>query len=220
MSERERASSAERAESSSVDGRPHPRLPGRLADQAADQTARWPGSRVEPAFVSDYLAVTLNTIVDPSGAEHSRVVVEPKGAVGVVALDEDRRILLVEQYRHPVGQRMIEIPAGTLDVPGEHPAEAAARELAEEADLVAARWQPLLEATATPGYSTERWEIYLAEDLSAVPEHDRTEREAEEADMRQWWVPFERAVDLILDGKITDALTVSAILALAVRRAS
>lgn len=199
---------------------PHPRLPGLIADQLSDQPATWPVARVEAAFENAYLDVTVDTIVDPVGDEHSRIVVRPHGAVAVVALDEEGRILLVEQYRHPVGQRLIEIPAGMLDIAGEHPAEAAARELAEEADLLAARWQPLLELTATPGYSTERWASYLAEDLSAVPEQDRTEREAEEADMHQWWVPFERAVDLVLDGKITDALTVGSILALAVRRAS
>ena len=200
------------------EGRAHPRLPGTLVDRVADRDARWPVSKVEAAFENPYLSVAVDTIVDPSGGEHSRVVVRPHGAVAVLALDEDDRVLLVEQYRHAVGQRLIEIPAGTLDVDGEHPAEAAARELAEEADIHAARWQPLLEMAATPGYSSERWTAYLAQDLSPVPESERTEREAEEADMQQWWVPFDRAVDLVLDGKITDALTVGAILAAQVRR--
>lgn len=198
----------------------HPRLPGLLADSVADAPAGWPVARATTAFSNGYLDVTLDTIVDPGGEEHERVIVRPHGAVAVLALDEDDRILLVEQYRHAVGQRLVEIPAGTLDVDGEHPAEAAARELAEEADIVAARWKPLLELTATPGYSTERWTAYVAQDLEAVPDAERTEREAEEADMRQWWVPFDQAVGLVLDGKITDALTVAAILAWAVRRSS
>lgn len=196
----------------------HPRLPGSLADTIADAPASWPVARVESAFANDYLGVRLDTIVDPAGQEHTRVVVRPHGAVAVLALDEDDRLLLVEQYRHPVGARLVEIPAGTRDVDGEHPAEAAARELAEEADVIAARWQPLLELTATPGYSTERWTAYVAQELTAVPEAERTQREAEEADMHQWWVPFERAVGLVLDGKITDALTAAAILAWSVRR--
>ncbi|OUZ06409.1 hypothetical protein BHE97_19100 [Aeromicrobium sp. PE09-221] len=189
-----------------------------LAERVADEAARWPVARVESAFENPYLSVAVDTIVDPSGDEHSRVVVRPHGAVAVLALDEDDRVLLVEQYRHAVRQRLIEIPAGTLDVEGEHPAEAAARELGEEADLLAGHWQPLLEMVATPGYSSERWTAYLATELTALPEAERTRREAEEADMRQWWVPFERAVDLVLDGKITDALTVGAILAARVRR--
>ncbi|MBM9465416.1 NUDIX hydrolase [Aeromicrobium sp. YIM 150415] len=203
---------------SGSEGQAHPRLPGILAERVADQDARWPVSKVETAFENPYLGVSLDTIVDPAGQEHTRVVVRPHGAVAVLALDEDDRVLLVEQYRHPVGQRLIEIPAGTLDIEGEHPAEAAARELGEEADIHAAHWQPLLEMAATPGYSSERWTAYLATELTAVPETERTRREAEEADMRQWWVPFERAVDLVLDGRITDALTVGAILAAQVRR--
>ncbi|WP_293785620.1 NUDIX domain-containing protein, partial [uncultured Aeromicrobium sp.] len=107
--------------------RSHPRLPGQLADHLADAPAGWPVARSATAFSNGYLDVTLDTIVGPDGQEHERVVVRPRGAVAVLAIDEDDRVLLVEQYRHPVGQRLVEIPAGTLDVDGEHPAEAAAR---------------------------------------------------------------------------------------------
>lgn len=202
----------------------HPSLPGLLAPDAAgaavaDTDAAWPVSATTTAYRSGYLGVEVDTIVAPDGQEHERVVVRPHGAVGVLALDEDDRVLLVEQYRHPVGARMLELPAGTLDVAGEPPQEAAARELAEEADVMAATWDVLLSpVAATPGYSSERWHLYRASGLQPVPEAERTVREAEEADMQQWWVPFGAAVDAVLDGRVSDAMTVAGILAELARR--
>jgi ADP-ribose pyrophosphatase len=198
----------------------HPRLPGLLAgdEQLADTAAAWPVISTQVVFDSDYLSVTVDTIADAGGAQHARSVVRPHGAVGVIALDEDDRILLVQQYRHPVGRRLLEIPAGTLDVPGEAAADAAARELAEEADIVADEWSSFLTLHATPGYSSERWEVFLATKLSPVPPEHRTTRVAEEADMQQWWVPFGEAVAAVFDGRITDAMTVAAILGVQARR--
>jgi 8-oxo-dGTP pyrophosphatase MutT (NUDIX family) len=192
----------------------HPSLPGRLADRLiADTAEAWPVASSEPQYESPYVSVTVDTIVDPSGAEHGRAVVRPNGAIGVLAFDDSDRLLLVEQYRHPVGRRLLEIPAGTLDVPGEASRDAAARELAEEADLEAAQWESVLHLLATPGYSTEAWEVFRATGLSAVAEADRTVREAEEADMAQWWLPFDQAVDAVLAGRVADSMTVAAILA-------
>lgn len=199
---------------------PHPSLPGRLADPSvADTDESWPVASVEPAYESAYISLTVDTIVDPTGDEHSRAVVRPHGAVAVVAIDDDDRLLLVEQYRHPTGRRLLELPAGTLDVPGEAPQDAAARELGEEADVVASDWSPLLHLQMTPGYSTERIEIFLASGLTPVAEADRMVREAEEAHMAQWWLPFADAVAAVLDGRISDAKTVSAILAVQSLRA-
>lgn len=164
------------------------------------------------------MSLSIDTIVDPAGGHHSRAIVRPNGAVGVLAIDDDDRLLLVEQYRHPVGRRLLEIPAGTLDVDGEAPLDAAIRELAEEADLVASRWMPMLDLLATPGYSTEAWQVFQATGLCAVPDAERTSREAEEADMVQWWLPFDEAVDVVLAGRISDSMTVSAILAAQVLR--
>lgn len=197
----------------------HPTLPGRLADVAiSDSAEAWPVAASESKFKSDYVSLRVDTIVDPSGGEHDRTVVQPNGAIGVLAFDDHDRLLLVEQYRHPVGRRMLEIPAGTLDVVGEASADAAARELAEEADLVAAEWKSVLHLLATPGYSTEGWEVFQATGLSAVPAGDRTTRVAEEADMSQWWLPFDQAVDAVLDGRILDSMTVASILAVQVQR--
>lgn len=169
-------------------------------------------------FESAYVSLRTDTIIDPSGAEHARAVIQPNGAIGVLALDDADRLLLVEQYRHPVGQRLLEIPAGTLDVAGEAPLDAAKRELAEEADIVASDWASVLHLLATPGYSTERWQVFRAAGLSPVPIDERTDREAEEADMVQWWLPFDQAVDAVLAGRITDSMTVAAILAEQVQR--
>lgn len=198
----------------------HPDLPGRLADPRtlSDSDRSWDVVRREAKHESAYLSLHIDTIVDPSGSEHPRAVVEPNGAVGVVAIDDQDRLLLVEQYRHPVRRRLLEIPAGTLDVEGESPLDAAVRELAEEADLLAGEWEPLLHLLATPGYSTEAWDVFRATGLSAVPEADRTDREAEEADMVQWWLPFDDAVDAVVAGRITDSMTVAAILAVQVAR--
>jgi ADP-ribose pyrophosphatase len=197
----------------------HPLLPGRLADAGLTDTEQaWPVSKTEPKFESPYVSLSIDTIVDPQGEEHGRAVVRPNGAVGVLAIDDDDRVLLVEQYRHPVGRRMLEIPAGTLDVDGEAPLDAAIRELAEEADVVAAKWEPMLDLFATPGYSTEHWQVFWASQLSAVPEAERTIRVAEEADMTQWWLPFDQAVEAVLAGRFTDSMTVSAILAAQVLR--
>ena len=191
---------------------PHPTLPGVLVDEVADRDESWPVASHEQVFTSGYLVVEVDAIVDPRGDEHRRVVVRPQGAVGVLALDEDDRLLLVVQYRHPVGARLVELPAGTLDVAGEEPQEAAARELAEEADVVAAEM-------CIRDSSSEVCQVYRATGLRPVPEDERTERHAEEADMEQWWVPFESVVDAVLDGRVRDATMCAAVLAEAARRA-
>lgn len=197
----------------------HPSLPGLLAGSGVADTDRsWPVARSETIYDTPYIGLRSDTIVDPSGDEHVRAVVSPNNAVAVVVLDADDRLLLVEQYRHATGRRLLELPAGTLDVEGEGALDAAKRELAEEADIVAASWDRLLELTMTPGHSTERIQVFVATGLSAVADADRTVREAEEADMAQWWLPFDEAVDAVLDGRISDAKTVSAILAVQVQR--
>ncbi len=193
----------------------HPRLPGRVTGHVEATSGSWPLAHREVGFENPYLTLTVDTIVGADGAEHPRVVVHPRGAVGVVAMDEERRILLVEQYRHPMGRRMLEIPAGLRDVEGESAEQAAARELAEEADVVADTWREFLTIAPTVGYSTETITVFLATDLRSVAEADRTEREAEEADMTQWWVDLDDAVAAVLDGRIVDAKTAVAILAVA-----
>jgi len=171
-------------------------------------------------YSNPFLSVRTDAIVDPTGQAHDRIVVQPRGAVGVLAVDRDGRVLLVEQYRHPVAARLLELPAGTLDVAGELAQAAAERELLEEADLRADDWEHLLSIVSTPGYSSEHWTVFRATGLHAVPAADRTERLAEEAEIVQWWMALDDAVAAVFAGRITDAMTIAGILAEQVRRES
>ena len=133
------------------------------------------------------------------------------GAVGVAVVDDQHRILLAQQYRHPVRARLWEVPAGLLDIPGEDPLEAAKRELVEEADLTAVRWDVLSDSCLTPGGSSETMRLYLARGLTEVPEADRHERGEEEAGFRFAWVDIDQALDAVADGRITNAIAQLAI---------
>ncbi|GAA5152424.1 NUDIX hydrolase [Microbacterium pseudoresistens] len=133
------------------------------------------------------------------------------GAVAVVALDDEERVLLIQQYRHPIRQRDWELPAGLLDVAGEDPVEAARRELAEEADLVAEDWSELVSTWTTPGGNSEMIRIYLARGVSATEQV--FEREAEEADIRRVWVPLTDAVTGVLEGRLRNGILSIGVLA-------
>ncbi len=137
-----------------------------------------------------------------------REYVDHPGAVAVVALDDDGRVALVNQYRHPVRSVLWEIPAGLLDVEGEDAQLAAARELAEEADLRAARWDVLADFLTSPGISNEALRVFLARDLSPVPEAERHERTEEEAGMELRWVPLDEVVERVLDGSLHNPSTI------------
>jgi len=195
--------------------RQHADFTGVVTDSVANRPAAWPVSESTVGFENDYLRVTVDTIEDTVGDEHSRVVVRPRGAVAVAAVDSRGRILLVQQFRHAVQKYTVEIPAGILDVEGESKRDAAARELAEEADVQAADWSHLLNINTTPGFCSEEIDIFLAKELAPVPLDQRTDREAEEADMTHWWVPIDDAVKAVLAGDITDGKTIAAIFAVA-----
>jgi 8-oxo-dGTP pyrophosphatase MutT (NUDIX family) len=144
-----------------------------------------------------------------------RDYIDHPGAVAVVVLDEQERVLLINQYRHPVGMLLWEIPAGLLDIHGEAPQLAAARELAEEADLAAGSWQVLADMFNSPGSSSEAIRIFLARGVSEVPLHARHVRTDEEADMATVWVPLDDAVAAVLDGRIHNPSAVVGLLACA-----
>ncbi|MDR5701763.1 NUDIX hydrolase [Agromyces aerolatus] len=149
-------------------------------------------------------------------AQIVRDYVDHPGAVGVFAIDDDDRVFLIQQYRHPIGYRDWEIPAGLLDVDGEDALEAAKRELAEEADLVASDWAVLSEFWTSPGGSDESIRVYLARGLSATAE--AFAREAEEADMQTAWVPLDDLVDAVLARRLANSpLIISALAAYAAR---
>lgn len=140
-----------------------------------------------------------------------RQYVDHTGAVAIVALDEEGRVLLIQQYRHPIRHRDWELPAGLLDVEGEEPLDAARRELAEEADLVAAHWEPLVSSWTTPGGNDEIIHLFLATGVSSADAaHDR---EDEEADIRVAWVPLADAVSAVLDGRMRNGILAIGVLA-------
>lgn len=147
--------------------------------------------------------------------EIRRQYVAHTGAVAILALDDDGRVLLIQQYRHPIRHRDWELPAGLLDMPGEEPVEAARRELAEEADLVAADWEPLVSSWTTPGGNDEVIHIFLATGISAAPSAHA--REDEEADIRVEWVPLDDAVSAVLDGRMRNGILSIGVLAAAQR---
>ena len=161
-------------------------------------------------LVWDVLRDTVD--LGDSGTVRREYVSHP-GAVGVLALDEHDRALFVRQYRHPVRYDLWELPAGLLDVPGEPPVGAAQRELAEEADLVATRWDVLLDWFNSPGGMDEAIRVFLARDLSPVAAHDRFERLHEERDMVTEWVPLDVARDAVLAGHLHNPTTVAGVLA-------
>jgi 8-oxo-dGTP pyrophosphatase MutT (NUDIX family) len=141
------------------------------------------------------------------------VVIHP-GAVAVIAVDDQDNVLLIRQYRHPVGMYLCEPPAGLLDVAGEPALETAQRELAEEAGVQARTWHVLVDLFNSPGGSSEAIRVYLASDLSAVAGGRPDTGEAEEAHLPQVWVPLKRAVQLVLSGAIGSPSAVAGILAL------
>jgi 8-oxo-dGDP phosphatase len=131
--------------------------------------------------------------------------------VAIAALDPDDRLMMIHQYRHPVGRRLWELPAGLLDVAGEDPLEAARRELTEEAGLEATDWSVLIDVVPSPGFSDEAVRVYLARGLTEVGRPESGDDE--EADLTTRWVTLSVAVRMVLAGTIVNAITVAAVLA-------
>ncbi|HAY44319.1 MAG TPA: ADP-ribose pyrophosphatase [Micrococcaceae bacterium] len=153
------------------------------------------------------------------GSRIERDYIVHPGAVSILALDERERVLLVNQYRHPVGMRLWELPAGLLDVAGEPPLEGAKRELWEEADRTADTWAVLTDVFLSPGSSSEALRIFLARDVNLAPEEQRHERTDEEAEIITRWVPLDEAVAAVLDGRIHNPSAVVGLLAAFAARA-
>lgn len=145
----------------------------------------------------------------------TRDYIDHPGAVAVLVLNEENQVLLLRQYRHPVQMNLWEVPAGLLDVEGEDFVAGAERELAEEADLVAAQWHVLSDFFNSPGSSSEAIRIYLARGISEVPEDQRHVRTDEEAEIEFAWVDLEDAAAAVLAGRIHNPSAVVGILAAA-----
>ncbi|KAA0016181.1 NUDIX domain-containing protein [Antrihabitans cavernicola] len=171
----------------------------------------------ETVYCGAILALRLDQVAMPGGSVAEREVVEHYGAVAVAALDADDRLVLIRQYRHPVGARLLELPAGLIDKPGEDPLAAAQRELAEETGLAAQRWSVLVDIALSPGFTDEALRIYLAEGLADT---DRDEPELEEADIELVRMSVDDAVRGTLNGEIVNATAVAGVLALAAARST
>jgi 8-oxo-dGTP pyrophosphatase MutT (NUDIX family) len=171
-----------------------------------------------PAYESERLAVRVDTLSMPDGSRAQREVVAVDDAVAVVAMDERRRVCLLEQYRHPFGARVLELPAGKLDVQGESPLAAAKRELAEEAELGAEVWAELTCFLNSAGWTTERTHVFLAERASASPDiANGFVASGEEADLKVSMVPLGECLELIDRREIVDAKTIVGLLLVARR---
>ena len=190
-----------------------------------DVPEQWTVTGSDEHFTGYVIKVRTDQVEMPDGNGGSetvtRDVVSHPGAVGVVALDDQDRVLLIRQYRHPVGYLLWEVPAGLRDKAGEPTWTNAQRELAEEAGFQATEWHLLLDYLSSPGMSDERIRVFLARGLSPVPDGELDfDRVHEEADMPVEWVALDEAVAKVLAGDIHNGLAVTGILAVHAARAS
>jgi ADP-ribose pyrophosphatase len=186
-----------------------------IQDERADDR---PVLKTVQRFSGKIWDVRTDTVDLGKAGQVERDVLVHTGAVGIIALDEQDRVLLIRQYRHPVAAYCWEPPAGLLDVEGEDPAEAAKRELAEETGYRARTWHVLVDFFNSPGASSESFRCYLARDLEKVADDERHEGEHEELDMPVTWVPLDDAVDLVLTGRLHNPTAVTGVLAAATSR--
>jgi ADP-ribose pyrophosphatase len=175
--------------------------------------------KTETLYEGRVITLVKDTVAMPGGGDSVREVVHHPGAVAVVALDDDGRVVLLRQYRHPVGGYLWELPAGLRDADGEPPLETAKRELAEEVQLSAERWSLLTTVFSTPGFCDEQVLTYLAEGLSEVSRPEGFTVEHEELDMTIERVPLADAVQRVFAGGIRNASAVIGLLAAAQARA-
>ncbi|SED13544.1 ADP-ribose pyrophosphatase [Streptomyces sp. 3213] len=182
-----------------------------------DTPEEWEIRATATPFVGNKTSVRTDDVVMPGGAVVHRDYQVHPGSVAVLALDEQDRVLLIKQYRHPVRQKLWEIPAGLLDIPGENPLHAAQRELYEEAHVKAEDWRVLTDVYTTPGGCDEAIRIFLARDLSEA-DGQRFEVEDEEADMEHARVPLDDLVRGILAGELHNNCLVVGVLSLVAAR--
>jgi 8-oxo-dGTP pyrophosphatase MutT (NUDIX family) len=190
-----------------------------MTEPLEDVDQSWPVVESVYRHRDDWVvAVRSDTVTMPGepGESFHRLVIEDPGAVVVLAIDDDDQVVILRQYRHPVQKRMIQLPAGKLDKPGEDPVEAAKRELREETGLAAEEWTHLLTTYASAGITSETHALFLARGLQEVsrdfdPHH-------EEADMTMERVPYAELLDAVLDRRVADAPLASSVLSYEVLR--
>jgi 8-oxo-dGDP phosphatase len=177
-----------------------------------DAAESWPVVASEPLLKNWLITVRSDKVRLPDDHYAERTVVTHPGAVAVLALDDAQRVLMIRQYRHPVGRLLWEIPAGLQDNVGESPLQTAQRELLEETGYRASRWHTLLDYFSSPGYTTERIRIFLARGVEQAADNGYV-REHEEKYIVADWVPLAEAVQLALSGKLHNGPAIAGVLA-------
>jgi ADP-ribose pyrophosphatase len=171
-------------------------------------------------FEGSVFDVRTDAVRMPAGSVANRDVITHPGAVAILALDRDDNVVMVRQYRHPVGHLLLELPAGLLDVDGESALTGARRELFEEAALTAGQWQVLLDMYTSSGMSDEAIRVYLARDLADIAEQDRFSPEHEEVSMTVERYPLDELARMALNGELFNGTAVAGVLAAWVARAN
>ncbi|MEV4613463.1 NUDIX hydrolase [Kitasatospora sp. NPDC049258] len=184
-----------------------------VQQQIRDLAEQWPVRSSETPFQGRVTGVRTDEVLMPDGSYARRDYQTHPGSVSVLALDEHQRVLILRQYRHPVRQRLWELPAGLLDVPGENPLHAAQRELYEEAHCKAGEWRVLVDFYTSPGGTDEALRLFLATDLAEV-EGERYAAHGEELEIETARVPVEELVRLILAGGLHNPTLITGTLAL------
>lgn len=168
----------------------------------------WKTLSSKEIYTNKWIQVVEHQVINPAGGNgiYGKVHFKNK-AIGIVALDKDNNTWLVGQWRYTLNEWSWEIPEGGGPL-GDDPLQSAKRELKEETGLVANQWTMIQRTHLSNSVSDEEGFIFLAEDLT---QHE-SELEDTEADMKVWKLPFSEAVQMVLDGKITDSLTVMGVL--------
>ncbi|HEY8521459.1 MAG TPA: NUDIX hydrolase [Gammaproteobacteria bacterium] len=174
----------------------------------------WKTLSLRTVYDNPWIRVEEHQVVNPAGGlgQYGKVCFKNR-AVAVAALDADSNIVLVGQHRYTLDEFSWELPMGGAPL-REDPQAAAERELREETGLTARRWRLLMKLHTSNSITDEVGYAYLAEDL----EHGERALEDTESDLRMRILPFAEAVQWVLDGRITDAISVATILRLAVER--
>ena len=183
-----------------------------MSSSFEDTAESWPVVSTDEQLRNWLITVRTDKVRMPDGHYAQRSVVTHPGAVAVLALDDAQRVLMIRQYRHPVGRQLWEIPAGLRDADGESPLQTARRELLEETGYRAREWHTLADYFSSPGFSTERIRIFLARGLEPAGDGGR-EREDEEKFIVADWLALDEAVRLVLAGKLHNGPAIIGILA-------
>lgn len=187
--------------------------------QIVDENSRQPVVETLTGFEGKVWDVVRDTVdLGPAGHAVRDYITHP-GAAVVLALDADQRVLLVRQYRHPVGTYLFELPAGLRDADGEEPLDTAKRELHEETGYVAETWHSLIDLYLSPGSSAERVRVYLARDVGPHPDGRPADLEGEEYGMPVLWVPLADLVRGVLAGELHNSCLAAGVLAVLAARA-